>query len=279
MVTDHGKHLVQQYGYRTMNVAHGCTARTPYRRGREAATQARSRTPSGQGTCPTVLYLFDCDGVLIESEIIASEVDADLLTAAGYEISAEDVTARFAGMTVAMIVETVEQEMGRKLPADFVRQQREELDKRLAEEVDPMEGVHDMLDELVGDRCVCSNSSGNRLEVTLKKTQLYERFAPHIYSAPEVGTRETKPDPNVYTYAAAQFGVDPADAVVLEDTATGVAAARAAGMRVIGFTGGSHTWPAHADVLTEAGAETVIRRITDYPATAAALHGWRQEAV
>ncbi len=226
-----------------------------------------------------MLNLFDCDGVLIDSEIIAAEVDAEHLAKAGLEITAEEIMHRFAGSTIIAIKEAAEQELGRKLPDDFVEVQRAELDQRLAEEVDPMEGIHDMLDVLEGPRCVCSNSSANRLKLTLERTQLYSRFEPNIFSAQEVGTREAKPLPNVYLYGAKQFGADPAECVVLEDSAVGVTAAKAAGMRVVGFTGAGHSWPGHADALTDAGADTVINRMADFPATAAALRSWRRETV
>jgi HAD superfamily hydrolase (TIGR01509 family) len=224
-----------------------------------------------------MLYVFDCDGVLIDSEIIAAEVDADAFTKAGFEITPQDIMRRFAGATFVDMHKAIEDEMGRSLPDDFVAKQRAEVDKRLADELDAVPGVHDMLDKLEGQKCICSNSTSARLLMTLEKTQLYTRFAPHIFSAVEVGSSEPKPSPNVYDFAIKQFGVDPSEAVVLEDSAVGVKAARAAGTRVIGFTGGAHTWPGHADDLTEAGAETVIHRFEDYLDTAKALHAWRQD--
>jgi HAD superfamily hydrolase (TIGR01509 family) len=222
-----------------------------------------------------MLYVFDCDGVLIDSEIIASTVDSELLAEVGYEISPEQVTYRFAGLTSQSIGEIVAAEIGRSLPADFFDRTREEIDRRLARQLTAVPGVHEMLDQLNGyPRCVCSNSSMERLKISLDRTRLWDRFAPHIFSASEVGNLQPKPAPNVYRYAMAQFSVDPRDTVVIEDSAFGVTAAKAAGARVIGFTGGAHTWPSHADVLTEAGAETVINRLADLPATAEALLAW-----
>ncbi len=117
---------------------------------------------------------------------------------------------------------------------------------------------------------------GKRAAEDLARTRprLYDRFKPYIFSAVEVGTREPKPSPNVYQYAIKEFGVAPRDALVLEDSVSGVTAARGAGARVVGFTGGSHTWPGHADLLTEAGAETVINRLADLPRVAEALAAW-----
>lgn len=222
-----------------------------------------------------MLYVFDCDGVLIDSEIIASSVDSEFLAEFGYEITPQEVNVRFAGLTSEATGDIVEAETGRKLPEDFFGRVRAEIDQRLARELKAVPGVHEMLDRLEGQQlCVCSNSSMERLKISMEKTRLWDRFTPHIYSAGNVGDRQPKPAPNVYRYAMAQFGADPRDTVVLEDSVFGVAAAKAAGARVIGFTGGAHTWPTHADVLTDAGAETVINRLANLPATAEALLAW-----
>jgi HAD superfamily hydrolase (TIGR01509 family) len=221
-----------------------------------------------------MLFVFDCDGVIVDSEIIAAEVDAEFLTEAGYEITPAAVNRRFAGMTARDFGEIVVAEMGRPLPEDFFARTKAEIDRRLASELKPVAGIREVLDRLDGPRCVCSNSASERLRISLQKTELYDRFAPHIYSAVEVGTREPKPSPNVYRYAIEEFGVPPREALVIEDSVSGVTAARAAGVRVVGFTGGSHTWPGHADLLTEAGAETVINRLADLPKVAEALAAW-----
>jgi HAD superfamily hydrolase (TIGR01509 family) len=221
-----------------------------------------------------MLFLFDCDGVLVDSEIIASKVDAELLTGAGYPISAEDVTQRFAGLTFRMIIDIIEGETGRKLPEDLMARQKETLDRRLANELKPIAGVEDVLEKLDPERAVCSNSSSERLGITLGRARLFDLFAPHIYSAVEVGDRQPKPSPNVYSFAAKQFGRPPRECIVIEDSVFGVTAASGAGMRVVGFTGGAHSWPGHADLLTEAGAETVINRFADLPKVADAFMKW-----
>ncbi len=221
-----------------------------------------------------MLYVFDCDGVIVDSEIIASSVDAELLGEIGYEITAEEVTHRFAGLTSKSIGEIVEAEIGRKLPEDFFKRTKAEIDRRLANELLPVPGIHELLDNLDGPRCVCSNSSMERLRISLEKTRLWDRFRPYVYSAVEVGDKTPKPSPNVYRFAFQALEVNPREAVVLEDSVFGVTAAKAAGARVIGFTGGKHTWKLHADVLTDAGAETVIHRLADFPATAEALLAW-----
>ena len=224
---------------------------------------------------PDMLFLFDCDGVLVDSEVIAAEVDAKLFAEAGYPVSVDDVIHRFAGLTFRMMMAEIESETGRKLATEeLLTKQRELLDRRLAKEVRAVAGVEDLLGNLDGERCVCSNASSERLQITLGRSGLYESFVPHIFSAVEVGDHQPKPSPNVYSYAAEQFGKEPSDCIVIEDSVFGIMAGRAAGMRVVGFTGGAHTWPSHADLLTEAGAETVINRLKDLPAVADAFKAW-----
>jgi HAD superfamily hydrolase (TIGR01509 family) len=221
-----------------------------------------------------MLYIFDCDGVLVDSEIIAAEVDAKLFTELGVPLTADEIVHRYAGLTLRKIVELIEKDSGKKMPDDILDRHRTILEERLARDLKPVPGFDAIADRLDGDRCICSNSSSARMRLTLGKTNLYDVFAPHIYSAIEVGDRSPKPSPNVFRYAADQFAAPPRQCIVIEDSLFGVAAAREAGMRVVGFTGGAHTWPGHADLLTEAGAETVIKRFADLPPVAEALMEW-----
>jgi HAD superfamily hydrolase (TIGR01509 family) len=216
-----------------------------------------------------VLTIFDCDGVLIDSEILAAGVHADLLTELGMAITLQEVITRFTGLTDEHILQLVAQQLGRPLPADYRQRALVEFERRM-EGVKPIEGVQDLLDQLTGPRCVCSNSRSARLQVSLTATGLWERLAPHIFSAPEVG--RSKPAPDVFLHAAKVFGVSPAKTLVVEDSAHGVAGAVAAGMRVIGFTGGGHTWPGHAELLKEAGALQVCSRLSEVAGALRALH-------
>lgn len=222
------------------------------------------------------LVIFDCDGVLVDSEIIAAEVESALLREAGYPISAEEMAERFAGLTWKDILFEVERESGTALSASLLDQSETVLDKRLAAEVRAIDGVALAISQLSGPRCICSNSSSPRLAVMLRRTGLDRLFGERIYSAKDVGEGRTKPAPDVFLHGAEQFDADPANVLVIEDSVHGIEAARAAGMRVVGFTGGSHSYPGHADKLTEAGAETVISRMADLPATVAALSEWSE---
>jgi HAD superfamily hydrolase (TIGR01509 family) len=217
------------------------------------------------------LVLFDCDGVLVDSEIIAAEVESKLLRESGFDITAEDMCIRFAGMDWKSILLTIEQEADIPISAQLIDKSEKVLDAALARRVKMIEGVRYALAKITEQRCICSNSSSPRLDMMLTKVGLKPYFEGHIYSAKDLGPDRTKPKPDIYLHGAKQFGVDPKKCLVVEDSVHGVHAARAAGMRVIGFTGGSHTYPTHADRLTDAGAETVISRMVELPQMVEAL--------
>ncbi|MDO6962811.1 HAD family hydrolase [Rhizobium alvei] len=224
------------------------------------------------------LILFDCDGVLVDSEIIAAEVESKLLREAGFEISAEDMCIRFAGMDWKNILLTVEQEAELPLSATLIDKSEKLLDRTLGQRVKMIDGVRYALSKITEQRCICSNSSSHRLDLMLTKVGLKPYFEGHIYSAKDLGPDRTKPKPDIYLHGAKAFGAEPSRCLVIEDSVHGVTAARAAGMRVIGFTGGSHTYPTHADRLTDAGAETVISRMVELPQMVEALKSFTELA-
>lgn len=223
------------------------------------------------------LVIFDCDGVLVDSEIIAARVEADLLTAAGFEISAEELAETYSGLNFKEIMLRIEQSAGIPLQASMLDEAERLVDQRLARDVQAIEGVRDAV-VAVSPRCICSNSTQARLEITLTKTGLKPLFAPNIFSAEDTPSKKEKPAPDVFLYAAEKMKARPEHTFVVEDSIHGVKGAKAAGMRVIGFTGGAHSYPGHADVLTEAGAETVIRRWADLKSVLAALSEWTEDA-
>ena len=220
------------------------------------------------------LIIFDCDGVLVDSEIIAADVESKLLTEAGYPISVEEMNERFAGLTWQDILFQIEREASIPISASLLDKSQKLLDIRLEQEVQAIPGVEFAVSRLSMQRCICSNSSSQRLDMMLGKVGLKKLFAPNIFSAKDLGPDRAKPKPDIFLHGASQMGVSPSKTVVVEDSTHGVRAARAAGMRVIGFTGGSHTYPSHADKLTDAGAETVISRMNDLPGVVAALAEW-----
>ena len=226
-----------------------------------------------------MLIIFDCDGVLVDSEIISARVDCEMLREIDYEIAPEELSHRFAGFTTQRIFRKIGEEIGRPVPDDLIRRAQAETDRRLGAEVKAIAGVDAMLDLLDDARCVCSNSRTERLRITLKKAGLWDRFRPYVFSAHDVGEGRGKPAPDVFLYAAEALETEPAETIVIEDSVAGVTGAAAAGMRVIGFTGASHSWPGHAEALMDAGAMTAIRRMAELPGTIEAMREWRPEAL
>lgn len=224
------------------------------------------------------LVIFDCDGVLVDSEIIAARVEADLLTEAGYEISAEEIAETYAGLTFKDIMVAVEEKARIPFQISMIDRAEEMIDRRLKNEVRAIEGVHQAIAAVTAPRCICSNSRSERIEFMLERTRLLPLFAGRIFSALETPTGKTKPAPDVFLHAAETLGANPANTFVIEDSVHGVTGGRSAGMRVIGFTGASHSYPGHADALTEAGAETVIRRWADLKSVLDALSAWSEDA-
>lgn len=211
-----------------------------------------------------ILVIFDCDGVLVDSEYIACKIEAAELTRMGYAISTEDNIRRFAGKSQKTIMETVEKALGRKLPEGFDGELQEKIIKALASELQAIPGMAQAL-ETIPAKCIASSGSMEKIANSLKTTGLDRYFQPtHIFSATMV--KNGKPAPDLFLYAAAQMGYGPEDCVVIEDSLYGVQAGKAAGMRVLGFTGGSHIVDAgHGDMLKAAGADEVYADMGQLP--------------
>ncbi len=220
------------------------------------------------------LVIFDCDGVLVDSEIVAARVEAEMLTSAGFEISADELIAAYAGLTFKDILMRVEEISKIPFQVSLIDRTEELVDRRLRTEVRAIDGVHDAVATVPVPYCICSNSRTERIQFMLEKVRLLPLFAGRIFSALETPTGKPKPAPDVFLHAAHSLGVEPARCLVIEDSVHGITGAAAAGMRTIGFTGASHTYPGHADALTEAGAETVIRRWADLKGVVTALSEW-----
>ncbi len=220
------------------------------------------------------LIIFDCDGVLVDSEILAAQVESKLLSDTGYPITAGEICERFAGMTFRDIMLAIEKESSVPLQATLIEEHKKILDERLKRELQPIPGVREAVAQLSEPRCICSNSTEDRVRSMLTKIGYIDLYEPSIFSAESLGPDRVKPKPDIFLHGAEKMGARPARTLVIEDSIHGVTGAKAAGMRVVGFTGASHTYPTHADKLTEAGAETVIHRMEDLPAVATALLEW-----
>ncbi|MCX4744116.1 HAD family hydrolase [Kitasatospora sp. NBC_01287] len=182
------------------------------------------------------LVIFDCDGVLIDSERLAVRVDAVVLAALGWPMGEEEIVDRFVGRSHASMTADIEAHLGRRLPPDWDAEFRPLYEEAFERELAPVEGIVAALDAIDLPTCVASSSGHARLRRTLGMTGLHERFAGRIFSAEDVA--RGKPEPDLFLHAAARLGVDPGACVVVEDSPFGLAAARAAGMRSFGYHGG-----------------------------------------
>lgn len=225
------------------------------------------------------LVIFDCDGVLVDSEYLAAQIESQLLTDAGFEISPEELSERYAGLVFIDILKDIEKQSTIPLSATLVDRVPELFRSRMESELRAIDGVRDAVQAIAAKYpyCLCSNSKSADIKNMLTTVGLYDLFENRIFSAPEVGTKKPKPAPDVYLFAAEKLKAKPANTIVIEDSVHGVHGATAAGMRVIGFTGGSHAYPGLADALTEAGAETVISRHSNLAKVVKVMSEWRDD--
>ena len=207
------------------------------------------------------LVIFDCDGVLVDSEVIFARVLGECLTAADFAATAEEALALGFGKNRDSLTAAVEARYGRALPDGFFEAMRAQTATVLERELMPMPGVEGLLNALPTARCVASNGHLDRVRDRLALTGLLRFFDPHVFSATQVASG--KPAPDLFRLAASRLGADPASCIVVEDSVIGVAAAVAAGMPVLGFCGGSHCSDGHADQLVAAGCSQVFAEMAD----------------
>lgn len=208
----------------------------------------------------TKAIIFDCDGVLVDSEVLALEVELGALAELGLSYEPSQFTARFMGMSNEAFFAALEEEslarLGLPLPADFRSRCHAQYHAALDERLTEVPGALAAVAALAHPKAVASSSEKPALEKKLRRTGLWEHFAPHVYSADHVA--HAKPAPDLFLHAASQLGLAPGDCLVLEDSANGVRAAVAAGMPVWGFIGGGHADTASATRLAAAGAERIV---------------------
>jgi HAD superfamily hydrolase (TIGR01509 family) len=209
------------------------------------------------------LVIFDCDGVLVDSEVISCRAHAETLTRHGYPITADQVLERFLGRSMRQATLEVEAEMGRSLPDDFPGQVYAEIFRLFATSLQATPHIGAALAALALPVCVASSGPPEKISASLNRVGLYDRFAPHIFSAVQVPNG--KPAPDLFLFAAERMRTSPARCLVIEDSLAGIAAAVAAGMTVLGFHGGSHCRPGHGDTLRAAGAVTSFDDMRQLP--------------
>jgi HAD superfamily hydrolase (TIGR01509 family) len=201
------------------------------------------------------LVIFDCDGVLVDSEPIINRAHAEVLTACGYPITEKVLVERFCGMSDPDMLEIVEREWGRALPASYAEHVGLMIEAGF-HQLAPIEGVAEALASLTLPICVASSSNLEQIRQKLEITGLLGRFGEHLFSATMVA--RGKPAPDLFLYAAHHLMTAPDRCLVIEDSPAGIDAALAAGMTAVGFAGGSHCGPEHGVRLQRHGAALVI---------------------
>jgi len=218
------------------------------------------------------MVIFDCNGVLVDSEPLATAVLSQEFMRAGFALTPDFVARYFTGRRPADIFAAVEIAAGRRLPADFAATVASATLRRFRAELRATQHMHYALSWLRGPKCVASSSSLDRIRVSLESTDLVGFFEPYLFSAGAV--RNGKPAPDLFQQVAAKMGVPAGDCIVVEDSPVGVSAGVAAGMTVIGFAGGSHAGSQLARHLHAAGARAVISDMRALKSTIIDLRGW-----
>ena len=204
------------------------------------------------------LVIFDCDGVLVDSELITNRVFAQMLNELGIAISVEDMFERFVGRSMPQCLEIVTKLLGRPVPRHFIEEYQTRTATALKAELRAVPDIETVLAAMRIPYCVASSGTHEKMHTTLGITGLLPRFRGKMYSVTEVA--QSKPFPDVFLHAARQQGVMPADCAVIEDTPTGVRAGVAAGMTVFGYCG---LTPKQR--LIDAGAHHTFERMRDLP--------------
>jgi HAD superfamily hydrolase (TIGR01509 family) len=216
--------------------------------------------------------IFDCDGVLVDSEVLALEVELAILAEQGLSFDREDYVTRFMGLSYEAFHTVIDAEAQKRLGRSISEDIRGELAQRLRQTmIARLTEVPGAVAAVAGTpllKAVASSSTREGLERKLKQVGLWTHFEPHVYSADHVA--KAKPAPDLFLHAAEKLGVRPDECLVLEDSVNGVIAGRAAGMRVWGFLGGGHVHDRLGERLMAAGAE---RLVADWPEAARLLAG------
>jgi HAD superfamily hydrolase (TIGR01509 family) len=181
----------------------------------------------------TRAVIFDCDGVLVDTELISNTVLAGLLTQAGLPTTLEDCLRDYRGRSMSSVMALAAQRHGTPLPGDLSERYYAETEVVFTRELQPVAGVIEALDRIALPACVASSGPHHKMAVTLRRTGLWDRFEGRIFSATEVS--HGKPAPDLFLHAAHTMGFEPASTAVVEDSVPGVEAARAAGMRALAF--------------------------------------------
>lgn len=199
--------------------------------------------------------IFDCDGVLMDSEALACQVSAQILTERGYAISTEQYIDRFMGLGFKNVLKIIKDETG--IEITVTQEEKDGVRGPIFEEhLKATPGTLEAISQLSLPFCIASGSSQERLMHTLGIVGLDEYFKDRVFSAEQVS--RPKPAPDVFLFAAQKLGIAPHDCLVIEDGHLGAQGAKEAGMKVYGFTGASHMNEERIQMLSNAGAEVLF---------------------
>lgn len=208
------------------------------------------------------LVIFDCDGVLVDSEPVSVRVLVDALRRKGLNMEEAEAYRRFLGRSLATITKTMREEFAIEADESFLEDMRHDLYTRFRKELQPMAGIADALDGLDLRRCVASSSQPERIRLSLTLTGLIDKLEPNIFSAAMVA--RGKPAPDLFLHAASQMGADPENCIVIEDSPAGIEAGHRAGMAVFAFVGGSHaSVPGYRERIDALSPEVVFDAMPD----------------
>lgn len=209
------------------------------------------------------LVVFDCDGVVVDSEMLACQSLADTLDGYGLPLGLEGVLTHFLGRSFDQVESFHRDRTGQPLPVTFRTDFRRRIEHVFRASLQPMAGIGDVLRALDRPYCLASSSDPERIGLTLDAAGLAMLFGDRVYSASQVA--HGKPAPDLFLFAAGTMGAAPARCLVIEDTVPGVLAGKAAGMMVWGFTGGSHCNGRDTGrKLAEAGADRIFDRMSAF---------------
>jgi HAD superfamily hydrolase (TIGR01509 family) len=210
--------------------------------------------------------IFDCDGVLVDSEPLSMRADAELLAKYGLKLSAEDLSKRFVGTTFEAMMQALSKERGVEFPADLHEQKNLLMNDLYRRELKVVRGVRDALDSIKGmglTMSIASNGPKERVKLALQITGLLHHFKDQIVTYEDVP--KGKPEPDMFLLAAKLAKVKPEDCLVVEDSITGVTAAVDAGCWTLGFTGTHENQTTHGEKLKDIGAEATFATMGELP--------------
>jgi HAD superfamily hydrolase (TIGR01509 family) len=208
------------------------------------------------------LIIFDCDGVLVDSELLSCRCLCEALAGCGIDVGLEETLDLFLGRSLDAVLEHY-QGLGRSIPRQFPAELMVKVQETFRSALCPIDGIGSVLEGLKIPHCVASSSTLDRVSLSLSLTGLAGHFGDRLYTAQMVD--RGKPAPDLFLYAARRMQADPSRTLVIEDSVSGVRAAKAAGMTVWGFVGGSHYRSRDGRAsLGDAGADRVFARMADF---------------